>query len=390
MVRIQQEDVSNATSYMRPSVLDRIEKKGAAQTRPAVRRAQSQARRGPKHRPVYRLWEHATWRIRMRAWCNRIKSALLGKDLDLKRPQTYRVIQSANCPIDNASTWLTWWAGDAVPRPGHVRAAERLAPESSDLLDLSGLSTPPLRHLVALDILNTKFRQAGRPSEFQRTQSELLLTALNNAWAPFLSARPVGTATRFNLVRQIGANGAELRNPVRVGFAGLDWIREGGNLHRFAIPRSARMEYSWLEPMSIFRFLGSLTTFAELENEALVQMWACDFASAAMVVRTQLELAGNSEMPLLRMGRAGILYALAVNTFWAPVKPRHNSLVLELAGLLEPSEAVRTREQLRVARSAYYAAFAAWGIPERSIRALNADHRKRTWDGAFSIPRSRF
>ena len=43
----------------------------------------------------------------------------------------------------------------------------------------------------------------------------------------------------------------------------------------------------------------------------------------------------------------------------------------------------------RVARSAYYRAFAGWGIPERAIRALNADTGKTTWDGAFSAaPRS--
>ena len=42
------------------------------------------------------------------------------------------------------------------------------------------------------------------------------------------------------------------------------------------------MEHSWLEPMSIFRFLGSLTTFSELESgTALLQMWALDYANAS-------------------------------------------------------------------------------------------------------------
>ena len=218
--------------------------------------AERPVRRGPKSRPAYRLWEYATWRVRMRAWCNRIKSALLGNAHDPTRAQTYKVVQSAQCPIDNASTWLTWWSGDAIPRPSHVRAAERLAPESGTLLELSEMATPLLRHLVALDILNTKFRQAGRPSEFQRAQSELLLTCLNGAWSPFLSARPVGTASRFTLERQIGVDGLALRHPVRVDAAGVEWIWEGGNALRLALPQSALLEHSWLEPMSIFRFLG--------------------------------------------------------------------------------------------------------------------------------------
>lgn len=170
------------------------------------------------------------------------------------------------------------------------------APCSSSLLELSDMATPPLRHLVALDILNTKFRQSGRPSQFQLDQSELLLTCLNGAWSPFLSARPVGAASRFRLERQIGIDGLELRNPVRVDAAGLEWIWEGGNALRLAIPQSALMEHSWLEPMSIFRFLGSLTTLSELGSRTpLVQMWALDFASAAMLIRTQLELSEDSE-----------------------------------------------------------------------------------------------
>jgi hypothetical protein len=44
----------------------------------------------------------------MRAWCNTIKSALLGAIHDPIEPQTYRVIQQPHCPISNASTWLTW------------------------------------------------------------------------------------------------------------------------------------------------------------------------------------------------------------------------------------------------------------------------------------------
>jgi hypothetical protein len=389
-VRIQEEHAGNATSYMRPSVLERIEKKPKGAL-PAARvgAIKHSVRRGPKSRPAYRLWEYATWRVRMRGWCNKIKSALLGNAYDPARPQTYKVLQSGQCPIDNASTWLTWWSGDAIPRPSHVRAAERLAAGSSSLLELSEMATPPLRHLVALDILNTKFRRAGRPSHFQRDQSERLVTCLNGAWSPFLSARPIGTTSRFTLERQIGIDGSELTNPVRVGAAGLEWIWEGGNALRLAIPQSALLEHSWLEPMSIFRFLGALTTFSELESGPLLQMWALDYASAAMLIRTQLELSEDSEWPVHRMGRTGVMYALAANTFWAPVKPRLDPVMLELAAFFGADQVLQIRERLGAARSAYYGAFAAWGIPERAIRALNADNSKKTWDGAFSAARAK-
>ena len=382
-------DTPNATSRMRPTVLDRIERKfpGAS---PAARvgTRKRPVQRGPKNRPAYRLWEYATWRVRMRAWCNRIKSALLGNNHDPTRPQTYKVLQSEHCPIDNASTWLRWWSGDAIPRPSHVRAADRLAAESSNLLDLSEMASPALRHLVALDILNTKFRRSGRPSQFQRDQSERLLIGLNSAWSPFLSERPIGTANRFTLQRQIGFDTLDLR-PLRVDSAGLEWIWKGGNVLRLAVPQSALLEHSWLEPMSIFRFLGALTTFPEVESGPLLQMWALDYASAAMLIRTQLELSRDRGWPVNRMGRAGVMYALAVKTFWTPVKPRFDPVVLELAGVLDPERTIQIRRRLAAARVAYYGAFAGWGIPERAIRALNADTSKKTWDGAFSAARLR-
>ena len=222
---------------MRPSVLERIEKKSKGSRAAArARAAKHPAQRGPKNRPTYRLWEYATWRLRMRAWCNSIKSVLLGARADPLRPQGYKVVQSEKCPIDNVSTWLTWWAGDAVPRPTHVGAAERIAPGSSRLIDLSEMGTPELRHLVALDILNTKFRQSGRPSLHQRTQSQLLLTALNEAWAPFLSVRTPVNGIRFALETQIGQEGATLVNPVDLDELRLAMVNDGRNLRRFALP----------------------------------------------------------------------------------------------------------------------------------------------------------
>lgn len=377
---------------MRPRVLDRIET-GSLGSSIAGRkkRAEGQMQRGPKDRPVYRIWEHATWRVRMRAWCNTIKNVLLSDDHDPGRPQTYKTIKSERCPIQNASTWLTWWTGDAIPRPSHVRAAEQLAPGSSRLLDLSEMGTAIQRHFVALDVLNTRFRITGRPSDFQRSRSQLLLTTLNNAWGPFLDPRPVGSASRFALEAQLGSESADLLYPVALGAEELEWVRLGGNLRRFALPRRARLEHNWLEPRSIFRFLGLLATFRELDNPALLQMWAYDFASAAIVVRIQLELAGTkAEMPVLRMGNAGVMYALAVNTFWAPARLTGGLKAFDLIRLLASGEdAPCFRDRLHAARLAYYAGFAALGIPEKAVRALNANYRKKTWDESFSAPRAR-
>jgi len=375
---------------MRPSVLERIEKKTKG-SRPAARARAGKhpTQRGPKNRPTYRVWEYATWRVRMRAWCNSIKSVLLGARHDPLRPQAYKVVQSEKCPIDNVSTWLTWWAGDAVPRPTHVRTAELVAPGSSRLIDLSEMGTPELRHFMALDILNTKFRQSGRPSLYQRTQSQLLLTALNEAWAPFLSVRIPVNGTRFALEAQIGQEGATLLNSVELDELRLAMINDGRNLRRFALPRAAILEHSWLEPMSIFRFLGALANFSELENPALMRMWACDFASAAMVVRTQLELAGETEMQVWRMGRAGIMYFLAATAFWTDVTPKLDRWVLELAESLDAPNGLQIRERLQAARLAYYGAFAGWGIQAKAVHALNADTSKKTWDGAFSGARAR-
>ena len=375
---------------MRPSVLERIEKKTKG-ARPAARARTGKhpTQRGPKNRPTYRGWEYATGRVRRRAWCNSIKSDRRGARHDPLRPQAYKVVQSEKCPIDNVSTWLTWWAGDAVPRPTHVRTAELVAPGSSRLIDLSEMGTPELRHFMALDILNTKFRQSGRPSLYQRTQSQLLLTALNEAWAPFLSVRIPVNGTRFALEAQIGQEGATLLNSVELDELRLAMINDGRNLRRFALPRAAILEHSWLEPMSIFRFLGALANFSELENPALMRMWACDFASAAMVVRTQLELAGETEMQVWRMGRAGIMYFLAATAFWTDVTPKLDRWVLELAESLDAPNGLQIRERLQAARLAYYGAFAGWGIQAKAVHALNADTSKKTWDGAFSGARAR-
>jgi hypothetical protein len=374
---------------MGPRVVRRLPKKSAGRSS----RSSSTAPRGPKNRPVFRLWEHATWRVRMRTWCNCIKSSLLGSIHDPARPQTYKVLQSANCPIDNASTWLTWWSGDAIPRPTRVRLIEQLVPGSSRLLDLGELGSPAARHLFALDILNTKFRKSGRPDDFQRTRAELLVRTLNNAWAPFLNERPVADSSAFSLVSQVGPEEGVLRHPVLVTAAERDWVKDGGNLLRFAVPHEALLEHNYLEPTSIFRFLGLLATFNELDSPALLRMWALDFASAAMIFRTQLKIDpfhDNRQFPIQTAGRAGYLYMLAAYAFSAPERPGAAEFALHVASLISPDHATGIVQRLHEARSSYYATFARWGIPERTIRALNADRRNWTWDADFAAARAPF
>lgn len=129
--------------------------------------------------------------------------------------------------------------------------------------------------------------------------------------------------------------------------------------------------------------------FNQLDNFALLKMWAYDYASAAMVVRTQLELAAPTELPVQRMGRAGMVYAIALNTFWAPADPKWEAQVRDLVRLLFPENEALACDRLHVARACYYEGFKSWGIPEKTIRGLNADHSSKTWDGAFSAARAR-
>ena len=74
--------------------------------------------------------------------------------------------------------------------------------------------------------------------------------------------------------------------------------------------------------MSIFRFLSAPATFTELEDAPLLGVWACDFATAAMVVRSGLP------------------------------PTRFDPIVVELARLLDAREVLQIRARLRAARSA--------------------------------------
>jgi len=105
------------------------------------------------------------------------------------------------------------------------------------------MATPPLRHLVALDILKTKFRQSGRPSQFQRDQSELLLTCLNGAWSPFLSARPVGPPAGSGSKGRLESTGSSLGIPyastqLDLSGSGKEGMRSGLPSHNQQLLRS--------------------------------------------------------------------------------------------------------------------------------------------------------
>jgi hypothetical protein len=377
---------------MRPPVLDRIER-GQSPAGLASRKGHPGRRpRGPKDRPTLRLWEFATWRARMRAWCNEIKARLLGQEHDPDQPQTYRVTQSVGCPIDSPSTWLSWWEGKAVPRPRHITAAELVAPGSSKLLELAEMQTALSRHFIALDIINTRFRITGRPTEYRREQAERLLVGLNEAWISFLDTAPPRPTNPFGVVNQVGESveslldGWELE-PDQALFA----QRFGGNVARWILPHEAVSQHSWLEPLSIFRFLSMLAVSESLDHPKLMEMWALDLASATLVVRTLIETADlrRPRFTCIRMGHSGGMHLMTSGAFVGPQdlldRPTGRNIACNVYG--EHGELALTN--LRAARDSYYNAFAALGISETALRALNGTHWEKTWDGAFSAPRAR-
>ncbi len=92
-MRIQEEDTRKRTFRMRPQVLGPQQDPSHSVPGRTGGEPQQARQRGPKNRPIYRLWEYATWRVRMRAWCNRIKLKVIKDYYDLRRPQTYKVVQ---------------------------------------------------------------------------------------------------------------------------------------------------------------------------------------------------------------------------------------------------------------------------------------------------------
>jgi hypothetical protein len=382
---------------MQPSVLRQIEqnqiRRRSRDIEPAVPcRGRFSTQRGPKDRPMYRLWEYATWRARMRVWCNEIKEPLLREDHDPGQPQTYKVIQAADCPIHSQSTWLHWWEGEAIPRPSHIAAAEKLVPRSSEVLDLTEMSTCLSRHFFALDVLNTKFRMTGRPSDYRRAQADRLLTGLNEAWSSFLDTSAPSEMSRHNIANQTGYSAETLLECCEIPAQHEVWARQfGGNRARWALPPEAVYEHSWLEPLSIFRFLARLAGSECLQHPALIDLWAVDLASATLAVRTLVESAGlrSPQHPTIRMGIAGWMHLLATATFSAPRSLLDQPETLKIARTVYGDKAETAIVNLCAARDNYYAAFAEIGISEKSLRALNGTHWEKTWDGAFSAARAK-
>jgi hypothetical protein len=377
---------------MRPPVLDRIER-GANPAGNGSRKAHSGRRpRGPKDRPTLRLWEFATWRARMRAWCNEIKARLLRQEHDPDQPQTYRVTQSVGCPIDSPSTWLSWWEGKAVPRPRHISAAELIAPGSSKLLELTEMQTALCRHLIALDVINTQFRITGRPSDYRREQTERLLVGLNEAWISFLDTAPPRRTNRFSLISQVGESAETLLGGCELAPEQVFWAQKfGGNFARWALPSEAVSEHSWLEPLSIFRFLSMLAVCDSLTHPRLMEMWAVDLASATLVIRTLIEIADlrRPRFTAIRMGHSGGMHLMTTAAFFAPRLVLDYPEALNMARNVYGDQAEMALTNLRAARDTYYSAFTTLGISETALRALNGTHWDKTWDGAFSAPRAK-
>jgi hypothetical protein len=379
---------------MRPPVLDRIEK-GRSWPRTGTDRTSTDSAprpRGPKARPTLQLWEHATWRARMRAWCNQLKSVLLGAAHDPGLSQAYRVVQTADCPIDSPATWLSWWDGEAIPRPTHIAAANLISPGSAELLDLTEMRTPVSRHLLALDIVNTLFRRIGRPSDYRQQQASRLLHGLNDAWVSFLDTSPPGKTNRYHVENQIGESVLTLLGTVELTvdqFIALD--RLGNNPGRWAMPSEALLEYNWLEPLSIFRFLVRLAGSNKLSHPKLLEMWAHDLATATMLVRTFAEVADRRlpQFPLIRMGVAGAMHILATMTFSTPPNVIASEDACGIAASLFAGDADLALSNLHEARACYFGAFADLGISERALRSLNGTHWEKTWDGAFAAARAR-
>jgi hypothetical protein len=167
--------------------------------------------------------------------------------------------------------------------------------------------------------------------------------------------------------------------------------RFGGNFARWVLPHEAVAQHSWLEPLSIFRFLSMLAVSESLEHPKLREMWALDLASATLVVRTLIETADlrRPRFTIVRMGHSGGMHLMASGVFVGPRylldRPTARNIACNVYG--EYRELALAN--LRAARDSYYNAFAALGISEMALRALNGTHWEKTWDGAFSVPRAR-
>lgn len=317
--------------------------------------------RGPKDRPILRLEQHATWRVRMRAWCNTIKSALLGPIHNPLEPQTYRVIQQPHCPISNASTWLIWWNGDAVPRPSHIASVERLIPGSTRLLALQDVDTPLQRNLYAIDLLRVPVHSIATAQRERGEPAWRLLRTISRIWCGNLE----------------------------LAAAHLRAIRRG------ALPDqdiSALLEYSALEPASAFRYLMRLATSSTVGDGVCSADCGLDLISAAMAVRTLAEVANIPGPPteVLGLGSTMQMIALASQVFWTSPHEFDEVLFDLHAHPVFGASTAHAVEALFKARDAYFEHYKLLGVPEVVIRNLVHTHHALTPGDAFCLARARF
>jgi hypothetical protein len=167
--------------------------------------------------------------------------------------------------------------------------------------------------------------------------------------------------------------------------------RFGGNIARWILPPEAVSEHSWLEPLSIFRFLSMLALFDSLDHPKLQEMWALDLASATLVIRTLIETADlrRPRFASIRMGHSGGLHLMSTAAFFTPPHMLDYPEAMNMAVNVYGDHGQTALANLHVARDTYYRAFAGLGIPEASLRALNGTHWDKTWDGAFCAPRAK-
>jgi hypothetical protein len=297
----------------------------------------------------------------MRVWCNTVKAALLGSIHEPLKPQTYRVVQHPLCPIANASTWLTWWNGDAVPRPGHIASAEQLVPASSQLLDLRELSTPLQRNLHAIDLLRLEVHSIGTAQRERGDPAWRLLRSIGRIWCGNLA-----------LARK--------------------HLQDSGRQFAPGFDITPLLEYSALEPVSAFRYLMRLATSSKVNVGGRLLDWSLDLATAAMAIRTLVEVADieGSAIDVLGIGATFMMTGLAGQTYWtAPEDFDASEHVLYASHVFRNSSPVALAA-LERAQDAYFMHYQALGIGEKVVRNLLSTSHVKSPDRAFQMARAPF
>jgi hypothetical protein len=150
--------------------------------------------------------------------------------------------------------------------------------------------------------------------------------------------------------------------------------RFGGNLIRWALPPDVVMQHSWLEPLSIFRFLSMLTACDGLTHPKLFELWALDLASSEMVIRTLTAMPGLRRpwWTIIRMGITGVMHLMASYAFSAPSEVLLSETARNTAyNTYGPVAADQVLVNLQAMRDSYFRTFSHLGITESVIRRIN-------------------